>query len=504
VKHARIVAALLGCTHALAAKPVQPPKKPSKPAPEAAAQPAKTAPTAVTGLDRGLELLQDDEPEEAAAVFVAASRASQVGDGRHERIEFHLARALRALDLHQAAVELLAAVLKNRTVPELVPQALGLLLAEVDSGKADIDFVETVLVDLDVGTLAGEHSDAVVYYQGTADLRQGRLKWAEASFRAIKIPRYRHRADLALGAYHLARGDVETARQAFARVAEAGDAPESVKELARVSLARVLRDADLATKDTDGKETQKRLQQSRELYAQLHGSVGVTADVLLERAWLEFEAGDARRALGFLLALDGPQFRHRVLPDKYLLRSLIYSEACHYGPARHAARGLERDFPAVLDAIKDRRSPQEDAALREALAVEPTVAPLDRLRRDLAHETAIVRDLDDDKLRAWLTTLYSDLKSDNQRRLQLAREAAIADLGGKLLDSVADLRVVEFELALKLHRRIRGETVARSGRLGAAPKIPYGSERAFFPFDGEYWGDETADLVVYLEDLCVE
>lgn len=500
MRRARIAAALFACSHAFAAKPAPTPKVPSA----AAAQPAKDAPAALTGLDRGLELLQDNEPEAAAAVFVAAERGSQVGDGRHERIQFHLARALRALDLHQAAVELLAAVLKNRTVPELVPQALGLLLTEIESGEADTDFIETVLVDLDVGTLAGEHADAVVYYQGTADLRQGRLKWAEASFRAIKTPRYRHGADLALGAYHLARNDVETARQAFARVAEAADAPESVKELARVSLARVLRDADLAAKDADAKVTQKRLQQSRDLYAQLDGSIGVSAEVLLERAWLEFEAGDARRALGFLLALDGPRFRDRVLPDKYLLRSLIYSEACHYGPARHAARGLERDFPAVLKAVQNRRSPEEDVALRKALAVEPTVAPLEKLHRSFAHEMAIVRDVDDDALRAWLTTLYSDLMNDNQRRLQRAREASVADLGGRLLDSVADLRVVEFELALKLHRRIRGETIARSQRLGAAPKIPYGGERAFFPFDGEYWGDETSDLVVYLEDLCVE
>ena len=471
----------------------------------AESRPPAPAARAAAGLDRGLELLQEGEHTEAAAALYGALSASRLGDGRHERVQFHLARALRELGLHLAADELLAAVIGNRTVPELVPSALGLLLEDLERGRADEWFVQSVLLDMDVGTLAGEHADAVAYHQGLQDLRQGQLRWGETGFRAVSGARYVHRTALALGAFHLTRGDVETARRSFRRVADAKEAPAEVRSLAVLSLARLAADGGLA------KGERATLEEARDLYAKVGRPYAVSADVLLERAWLDFQLGDPRRALGFLLALDAPDYRDRLLPDKYVLRALIYSHACHYRAARQAALQLPRDFAAVADAVQRRQDARQSAALRRVLAKEPAVAPLEDLRGRIVAQRAAFGDVEDHpKLTRWLEGVYARLLDDVDRRLGAAQAEALPDIGRALIDAVADLRVVNFELALKLHRRVRGETVARSERLGAAPPIPWGGDKVFFPFEGEsaadyeFWADELSDLVVYLEDRCVE
>jgi tetratricopeptide (TPR) repeat protein len=459
----------------------------------AAARPAAAA----SGMDLGLDRLERDEPEEAAAAFLGAMTGLNAGDPRQERARFHLGRALRQIGLVVLADELLASVIESRTLPELVPLALVLLLEDLEAGHADPEFVESVLVDLDVGTLAGAQADAVTFHQGVADLRQGRPQWAEAGFRTIRDPGFRRRADLALGAWHLSTGDVETARQTFTAVADAADAPPAARSLATLSLARLAAEPGFAAQDGAA------LEAARRLYDRVQRPHSVSSEVLLERAWLEYHLGDGRRALGYLLALDAPDHRDRLLPDKYVLRALIYGQACHYAAARRAAQRLPRDFAAVAEALR-RRASSSDGALRRVLSREPEVAPAEALAARVRAESEKAAALDDAKLAAWARKHYERALADADRRLTAARDTALPALGRQLMDAMADLKVVEFELALKLHRRVRGDAVARSERLGAAPEIPLGGDRVFFPFDGEYWADEIADLVVVLEDLCVE
>jgi len=498
----RIAVILLAAATARAeSKPTTGAQAQAQAAPKAspAARPAPARPAAVaSGMDLGLDLLQQGEPEEAAAALLGALQGLSATDSRQERARFHLGRALRELGLFVLADELLASVVSSRIVPELVPLALALLLEDLEAGRADAGFIEAMLVELDVGTLAGEQAEAVTYHQGMADLRQGRLRWAEASFRTIREARFARRADLALGAYHLSAGEVETARQAFARVADATDAPADARSLAVLSLARLAAEPGLAA----GERTA--LEAARVLYDRVQRPHSVSAEVLLERAWLEYQLGDARRALGYLLALDAPGHRDRLLPDKYVLRALVYSQACHYAAARRAAQKLAADFADVTEALRRRSAPSDDPALGRVLAHEPEVEPLQALGERMQREAAAAAKLEDDALAAWAKKRYQRPLADGARRLSLAREQALPALGRQLMDAMADLKVVEFELALKLHRRVRGDTVARSERLGAVPEIPIGGNRAFFPFDGEYWADEIADLVVYLEDLCVE
>ena len=70
--------------------------------------------------------------------------------------------------------------------------------------------------------------------------------------------------------------------------------------------------------------------------------------------------------MGILTTLDAPSFRDEFLPDKYLLRALIYRDLCHYLPAKRAAKELTRRFADSLEAIREREDLTQDARLRRA------------------------------------------------------------------------------------------------------------------------------------------
>ena len=54
------------------------------------------------------------------------------------------------------------------------------------------------------------------------------------------------------------------------------------------------------------------------------------ATLYLEEAWTRYNLGQIHAAMGILTTLDAPSFRDEFLPDKYLLRALIYRDLCHY------------------------------------------------------------------------------------------------------------------------------------------------------------------------------
>ena len=70
--------------------------------------------------------------------------------------------------------------------------------------------------------------------------------------------------------------------------------------------------------------------------------------------------------MGILTTLDAPSFRDEFLPDKYLLRALIYRDLCHYLPAKRAAKELTRRFAESLEAIREREDLTQDLRLRRA------------------------------------------------------------------------------------------------------------------------------------------
>jgi hypothetical protein len=223
----------------------------------------------------------------------------------------------------------------------------------------------------------------------------------------------------------------------------------------------------------------------------------------LEEAWTKYRLGQHQAAMAVLVTLDAPSFEEAFLPDKYLLRAQIYMAKCHYLPARRAARQLLRRFAGTLDAIEQRAPLAEQVVLLQAaLAKGPAqkaqaLYDLVQAERDLlAREGADLGRSLNEHLRGVYGTAFAEATRVRDVKLTKALESE----ANRLLDAAEQVRLVEYEVGLKLNARIG----SRPGELVPESQEAMGPEDVSYHFSGEYWNDELRDIHIELEDRCSE
>ena len=151
----------------------------------------------------------------------------------YEWAEYFLGRALVALDFDHAAAEYLFNVAKNRSRPEILPDALS-SIQDLLEGPHDEALLEgRLLTDTDFGYLPGSIDDFVAYHQGLADLRADRVAWAERLFDRIDPETSVHaQATYALGVQRLRANRMSEAvrlfRLALAHEKSIAQGPQSI------------------------------------------------------------------------------------------------------------------------------------------------------------------------------------------------------------------------------------------------------------------------------------
>ena len=74
-------------------------------------------------------------------------------------------------------------------------------------------------------------------------------------------------------------------------------------------------------------------------------------------------------------------------------------------------------------------------------------------------------------------------------------------------NTVRLLQAAERETNLMLMERLEGQTLAgrlEQGRVSIAHAAEIGPLDVVYRFDGEFWTDEVDDLVVKMEDRCID
>src|SRR5262249_38319604 len=153
----------------------------------------------------------------------------------------------------------------------------------------------------------------VHYRQAIDDLRQGYDGWALRHLGRIgqETP-YQPMALYARAVWHVGRGEGDAALQDLGRVIDHAQVPGDVRARALHQRARLLYDRgkwDEAYADLDKVD--------------LRYEPG--GEILMEKAWAKYRGRDFRTALGLLHALGAPSYVDRFLPERYLLRSLIFA-----------------------------------------------------------------------------------------------------------------------------------------------------------------------------------
>jgi hypothetical protein len=256
-----------------------------------------------------------------------------------------------------------------------------------------------------------------------------------------------------------------------------------------------------------------RLLYEKKQYAASYSTLGkipagteLSSEVLLERAWSKYKAGDAHRAMGLLYALDAPVFRKLFAPEKYILRALIYRRFCHFRAAKIAARRFRLAYGKALRRIRAGKPLFKIRRVREPALRRGETRELFLFLRSLRREREGFQDQDwggRTGLGAHLSRLYSQKIQQVKDGLRRSLDDTAAEVAEQMLMSEEQVHLLEYEVGQAIFQRV-GEATSSAGLRKKAARVPISSKRVYYKFGGEYWTDELPHYKFNIEDRCVD
>ncbi len=447
--------------------------------------------------DEALRSFYEGNFDDAAAGFWGYVHFGTPSAKNYEWSRFFLAESLAALGLHHAATAYYVMVAKTAARPELVPEALRRLEAITRERPFDEELVYGSLIyDTELGALPAGVADWARYVQGLYDFKNGFDDWGTA---------------------HLAAIDKESpyfARGLYVRAVQA--VKEKHDELALELFADILADpnADTATKN-DANIATARLHFDQGDYARAKAAYDQVvqtqlsfgqAELLLEKAWVAFNLGEQRRAMGLLHALDAPSYRAYFLPDVYLLRGVILKQLCHFLLAKQAVREFRNHYRRALAALKARTPIERIDALRIAASQEGSIGRRTAFLRTLRDEEERLESyrglFSKVELYQHLVSLYRLEKREQLRLWWREFEPSADRVASDLLQKDEQMRLLDYEIGLDIFKRL---DVAHGRRdKQESLTIPYDSANVYYQFDTEYWNDELHSYQYFITNRCFE
>lgn len=505
---AALVAALLAAAPApqpaAPAAPATPPAPASGPpagAPDGGT-PSSAAPATLPqkvdpkSFDEGLTLYFTANYKEAARRFYAYVESMPQTDDNYAWAQYFLGESLVKLKLSHAGAYYLARIARERSNPEVVPRALEGLRELIDLPHDEVMVDEQVFAAIDLGFVGGDTGDYANYQQGLLDLRAGNERWANTHFSKVT------------------EGTAFASRARFAvLVTRLKDAKEQITPELIQDFWALGHDLKLSLETRNEallaaarlRYEKKDFQGALDAYQQvkLPPLDPGQASLYLEEAWTRYNLGQIHASMGILTTLDAPSFRDEFLPDKYLLRAMIFRDLCHYLPAKRAAKELTRKFAESLEAIRERDDLTRDLRMvRAAASIGPTRRAY-RFYEELQLEGENLGRYAGsfgDRLYGHLNRLYVLELAEAQRVYEARLRESVRGEADKLVRAAEQVRIMDYEIGLKLYERIK----KGSKLLKDVEEPSLTPKQVGFPFDGEYWNDELRDYRVSLKSRCIE
>jgi tetratricopeptide (TPR) repeat protein len=478
----------------LTASPVS--GKPAEKSKEKEDEEGPAAPAPPELFDEALRFHYAGLAKEAAPKFYTFIRGTPRTNENYPWAQLFMAQDLAALGYTHAAITYAGMVAKDRARPEVVPEALKTLEKLTAEVPYDHDFIDRdVIHGSDFGALPTDVLDFVNFHQGVLDYKDGYLKWAEKHFEQVKGGEYLARAKMVKAVQKLTRdNDPDGALADFEAIAKNEEAPRDIRNDAKFAAARLYyerKQYDKAEKAYDSVDLPE-LDPGR-------------AQIYMEKAWTYYQRKELGKAMGLLLALDAPSFKDIFLPEKYILRSLIYKDRCHYLPAKRAARDFTRKYRGALDLIRERGDLNEDPKLVQATIEQRTEAAReDAFLKHLAKEREAIDNyasrFESSGLTRHLRKIYDAAVSEATRKRTVAMRKALIDTADTLLRDEEQVRLLDYEIGLDLYKRFHKSTAPPS--IEPDEVVPPGD--VAYNFDGEYWNDELRDYHFFLNSRCLE
>jgi tetratricopeptide (TPR) repeat protein len=445
----------------------------------------------------GLGRFYADNFAGAAAAMYDYIATNEDNVENYEWAEYFLGVSLKRLGFTYGATAYLFNVAANRTRPEILPDALGELEELMDGPHDEYLLDDVLIVDNDFGYLPSRMDGFVSYLKGLADLRSDRVRWAERHFRKIEDDSsYYPKALYALGVQRIRRNRVADAVKFFRKALAHPQAKRELRNEARLALARVLYENE-------------RYEDALLLYNSVEVPELSTAEasLFLEKAWTYYWLKNFRKTMGILYALEAPSYREYFAPEKFLLRSLVYKNLCHYIPAKREVRRFRFSFAPTLTSIRNRVDLRSDDALRTAALQKGQLGRLGEFRRSLARENDNIDTLGgawvevglDDHLRE----MYRLKVEQTDLRLGATLSQETRNIARDLVSFEEQMDLLDYEVGLAIYRRLRKEDARRPTEADVMD-IPAEGPRVFYRFVGEFWNDELPTYDFFVENRCFD
>ncbi len=468
----------------------------------ALAAPAEAPPTASPAkvksgtFENALSSYFTGRPKEAAPLFFAYLESTPSTEENFAWAQFFLAKSLLELKLPHAAALYLARVARERTNPAVLGKALE-ALAQLTEGPHDETLIdEEVFSALDLGFLPDDIANYAHYQQGLVDLKVGNERWANNHFAKLGPTSDAYaRSQYALLVTRLKNSKKELPPEMveqFFALAKDEKLTLSARNDAMLAVARL----KYEKQDYEGALKAYQL-------VKLAALDPGRASLYLEEAWTRYQLGQVHAAMGLLTTLDAPSFRDEFLPDKFLLKAHIYRDLCHYLPAKRAAKELTRKYADSLEAIADREDLSKDARLLRSAASKGATKRAKQFLEAVDLETEQLGRYAGsfgDRFFSSLVRMYDLSRAEAVRVYQQRLDDSVRIEADKLLRAAEQVRLMEYEVGLKLYERVR----KGSKLVKLLESEPLQENEVSYRFTNEYWNDELRDYRFTLSSRCIE
>lgn len=454
-----------------------------------ATQEERTADQDKALFQKGYQLYADGGYEEASRVLFQflSEQTPDVID--YEWAEFFFGLSLRQLGYYHAAVDTLTSVMTRKPNPKIVTYTLEVLELISRTMPFDRDLlIDRGVCDQSYGFVDGRMADFVHYYQGEYDWEHGLFSWGDDHFQKIDAESHYYYKYLFKKALRsLYEGNVDAAMADLKQVILKADSGSLLKDDARKTLARLYYETgDFAKADF--------------LYRQIEMNIVEQAQNLIERAWAHYRLGDPERAMGLLYSFQAPSYINSFTPEFYILKSLIYKDVCHYKKAMDVLGRFTERYGKALDAIYQRRPPQENQAMLLVILNKPRIKQRWRFLKLLDREKLRCEKEPDPALRSYLATLYELKIQEAESKFRILMLDEYEKMANEMLRFEEEAHLMEYEIGLDMYQRVYDYHY--SAETSEETTNENGRKKAIYTFQGEFWNDELDDYKVVLPNKC--
>jgi hypothetical protein len=246
-------------------------------------------------------------------------------------------------------------------------------------------------------------------------------------------------------------------------------------------------------------------------------------------AWSAFHVEDYNLALGQLMNLRSPFLSGKFNPEKHLLQSVVLFQLCHYESAGRALQKLKDDYGNMSVAFakvagltqSPNRFYQElrgvamgtikaegtaEDRVWDGILGQPFVADIsnsiEKLRFEKKNIDEKFRGREMQATRGAMLKVFERLEESYTTKLARYSRAMIDKLKNDVKESLEGALAVDLEVNTRIRDRLIKAQVPVQKNIDFKKEVQKGFE--FWPFEGEFWRDETGGYAFATTDVCEE